>query len=94
MKVSIGIRPNNVVLNQLFGGFSGLSLIPITFDWTLVTLFLSRFDSRILLTKNSYVSAYLLDPLLAPAHAIVNTLIGLVVFIIIATIGISYTGAL
>ncbi|KAJ5965293.1 hypothetical protein N7481_012007 [Penicillium waksmanii] len=68
------IRPNNVVLNQLFGGFSGLSLIPITFDWT-------------------YVSAYLLDPLLAPAHAIVNTLIGLTVFIILATIGISYTGA-
>lgn len=26
------IRPNNVVLNQLFGGFTGLSLIPITFD--------------------------------------------------------------
>ncbi|OQE29948.1 hypothetical protein PENSTE_c002G06307 [Penicillium steckii] len=68
------IRPNSVVLNQLFGGFSGLSLIPITFDWT-------------------YVSAYLLDPLLAPTHAIVNTLIGLVVFIIFATIGISYTGA-
>jgi len=41
----------------------------------------------------SYVSAYLLDPLLAPTHAIVNTLIGLIVFIIIATIGISYTGA-
>lgn len=62
------------MLNQLFGGFSGLSLVPITFDWT-------------------YVSAYLLDPLLAPTHAIVNTLIGLIVFIIIATIGISYTGA-
>lgn len=30
----VGIRPNNVVLNQLFGGFTGLSLIPITFDWT------------------------------------------------------------
>ncbi|KAJ5827137.1 hypothetical protein N7447_003900 [Penicillium robsamsonii] len=69
------IRPNNVVLNQLFGGFTGLSLIPITFDWT-------------------YVSAYLLDPLLAPTHAIVNTLIGLLIFVIITTIGISYTGAL
>lgn len=31
---SLGIKPNNVVLNQLFGGFTGLSLIPITFDWT------------------------------------------------------------
>ncbi|KAJ5957236.1 hypothetical protein N7501_011515 [Penicillium viridicatum] len=69
------IRPNNVVLNQLFGGFTGLSLIPITFDWT-------------------YVSAYLGDPLLAPVHALVNTLIGLVVFVIITTIGISYSGAL
>ena len=42
----------------------------------------------------SYVSAYLLDPLLSPVHAIVNTFIGLVVFVIIASIGISYTGVL
>ncbi|KAJ6140509.1 hypothetical protein N7470_010305 [Penicillium chermesinum] len=69
------IKPNNVVLNQLFGGYTGLSLIPITFDWT-------------------YVSAYLLDPLLTPAHAIFNTMIGLVVFVLITTIGIAYTGAL
>ncbi|KAH9213653.1 OPT family small oligopeptide transporter [Leptodontidium sp. 2 PMI_412] len=68
------IKPNNVVLNQLFGGFTGLSLIPITFDWT-------------------YVSAYLLDPLLAPVHALFNTLIGLIIFVIISAIGISYTGA-
>lgn len=26
------IRPNSVVINQLFGGTTGLSLIPITFD--------------------------------------------------------------
>lgn len=31
------IKPNNVVINQLFGGWSGLSLIPMTFDWTQVT---------------------------------------------------------
>ncbi|KAI0129119.1 OPT family small oligopeptide transporter [Xylariales sp. AK1849] len=68
------IRPNNVVLNQLFGGFTGLSLIPITFDWT-------------------YVNAYLLDPLLSPTHTHVNTLIGLFVFVILATIGITYSGA-
>ncbi|GLI75553.1 hypothetical protein PoHVEF18_003810 [Penicillium ochrochloron] len=68
------LKPNNVVLNQLFGGFSGLSLIPITFDWT-------------------YVSAYLLDPLLSPVHAIMNTFIGLVVFVLITTIGIAYTGS-
>ncbi|THC93217.1 hypothetical protein EYZ11_007299 [Aspergillus tanneri] len=69
------IKPNNVVLNQLFGGYTGLSLIPITFDWT-------------------YVSAYLMDPLLAPWHAHLNTLIGLIVFVILSIIGITYTGAL
>ncbi|KAI1173495.1 OPT family small oligopeptide transporter [Nemania sp. FL0916] len=69
------IKPNNVVVNQLFGGFTGLSLIPITFDWT-------------------YVTAYLDDPLLAPTQAHVNTLIGLFLFVIIPTIGITYSGAL
>ncbi|KAF2664976.1 small oligopeptide transporter, OPT family [Microthyrium microscopicum] len=34
------IRPNNVVINQLFGGFSGLSLLPITFDWTYITAYI------------------------------------------------------
>ncbi|KAF2659765.1 small oligopeptide transporter [Lophiostoma macrostomum CBS 122681] len=68
------IKPDNVVVNQLFGGFTGLSLIPITFDWT-------------------YVSAYLLNPLLSPAHAHLNTLIGLIIFVIITTIGIAYTGS-
>jgi OPT family small oligopeptide transporter len=31
------IKPNNVVVNQLFGGFTGLGLIPLTFDWTQIT---------------------------------------------------------
>jgi OPT family small oligopeptide transporter len=31
------IKPNSPVINQLFGGTSGLSLIPITFDWNIVT---------------------------------------------------------
>ncbi|KAI1741692.1 OPT family small oligopeptide transporter [Xylaria scruposa] len=69
------IKPKNVVLNQLFGGYTGLSLIPITFDWT-------------------YITAYLDDPLLAPTHAHVNTLLGLVLFVLIPTIGITYSGAL
>jgi OPT family oligopeptide transporter len=34
------IRPNNATINQLFGGFTGLSLIPLTFDWTYVTAYL------------------------------------------------------
>ena len=33
------LAPNNVVVNQLFGGVTGLSLIPITFDWTQVAGF-------------------------------------------------------
>ncbi|KAI1809521.1 OPT family small oligopeptide transporter [Poronia punctata] len=69
------IKPDNVVLNQLFGGFTGLSLIPITFDWT-------------------YVTAYLDDPLLAPTHSHVNTLLGLVLLVIIPTVGITYSGGL
>ncbi|RFU27680.1 hypothetical protein B7463_g8662, partial [Scytalidium lignicola] len=73
--IQFRIKPNNVILNQLFGGFTGLSLIPITFDWT-------------------YISSYLNDPLLAPPHALVNTLIGLMVFFIIPTIGIAYSGTL
>lgn len=32
--------PNNVVVNQLFGGQSGLGLLPISFDWNTVTGFL------------------------------------------------------
>ncbi|PGH32845.1 OPT family small oligopeptide transporter [[Emmonsia] crescens] len=34
------IKPNNVVINQLFGGFTGLSLIPLTFDWTYISSYL------------------------------------------------------
>ncbi|QKX63788.1 uncharacterized protein TRUGW13939_10959 [Talaromyces rugulosus] len=33
------IKPDNVVINQLFGGWSGLSLIPMTFDWTQISGF-------------------------------------------------------
>lgn len=69
------IKPENVVVNQLFGGFTGLSLIPLTFDW-------------------SNVIPYLSDPLLSPTLSHVNTLIGLIVFVVIPTLGISYSGAL
>jgi OPT family small oligopeptide transporter len=31
------IRPHSPVINQLFGGWTGISLIPITFDWTQIT---------------------------------------------------------
>ena len=31
------IKPQNVAVNQLFGGWTGISLIPMTFDWTQIT---------------------------------------------------------
>ena len=31
------IRPDDVVVNQLFGGWTGISLLPITFDWTQIS---------------------------------------------------------
>lgn len=34
------IRPNNVIVNQLFGGNSGLGLLPISFDWNIISGFL------------------------------------------------------
>jgi len=66
--------PKSVVVNQLFGGQTGLALIPITFDWSILT-------------------AFILSPLVYPFHAIANTMIGLVCFIIIPALGIHYTGA-
>ncbi|OBT41372.1 hypothetical protein VE00_08212 [Pseudogymnoascus sp. WSF 3629] len=67
--------PNNVIVNQLFGGQTGLSLIPITFDWSTLT-------------------AFIYSPLVYPFHAIANTMVGMVVFVIITSIGIHYTGSL
>ena len=66
------IRPNNVIINQLFGGWTGLSLIPLTLDWTQVT-------------------GYIFSPLVAPWHAIANTLIGMVIFFWITTLGLHYS---
>lgn len=31
------IAPNNITVNKVFGGYSGMALLPITFDWTQVT---------------------------------------------------------
>jgi OPT family oligopeptide transporter len=33
------IKPNSVVVNQLFGGWTGLSFLPMTFDWTQIAGF-------------------------------------------------------
>ncbi|KAL6698394.1 OPT oligopeptide transporter domain-containing protein [Trichoderma pleuroticola] len=34
------IAPNNVVVNQIFGGNTGLGLLPISFDWSIISGFL------------------------------------------------------
>ncbi|PWY74905.1 small oligopeptide transporter [Aspergillus eucalypticola CBS 122712] len=67
------IKPQNAVINQLFGGDTGLSLIPMTFDWT-------------------QISGFNFSPLIAPWHAIANTLIGMFIFFWIVTIGMHYSG--
>lgn len=67
------IRPNSPVINQLFGGWTGISLIPITFDWTMI-------------------SGYIFSPLVAPWHAIGNTLIGMVIWFWIVTSAIHFSG--
>lgn len=59
------IKPESVIVNQLFGGFSGYSLgapfTVFTLDWTVI-------------------NGYLGSPLIAPWHGIANTMIGLVLF--------------
>ena len=34
------IAPNNVTVNKIFGGYSGYGLMPITFDWTVISGYL------------------------------------------------------
>jgi len=81
-------RPNSVIINQLFGGSTGLSLIPITFDWTQVTGYVrSALLAHLTLIQNRYI----FSPLIAPWHAIANTLIGMVVWFWICTAGIHYS---
>ena len=65
--------PNNVVVNQLFGGWTGLSLLPLTLDWT-------------------QIAGYVGSPLIPPWHAISNTMIGVVVFYLIAGSAIHFSG--
>ncbi|OAQ84743.1 small oligopeptide transporter, OPT family [Purpureocillium lilacinum] len=67
------IAPQNVVVNQLFGGTTGLSLIPITFDWT-------------------QISGYIGSPLIPPWYAIANTMVGVVVFFVLGSSVLHYSG--
>ncbi|KAK2808698.1 hypothetical protein FQN49_008690 [Arthroderma sp. PD_2] len=85
------IKPKHVVLNQLFGGWTGLSLLPITFDWTQVTGMFTLPYSLILSSTNMPKKGYIQSPLIAPWHAIGNALIGTVSFFIIVTCGLHYS---
>ncbi|KAL4892509.1 OPT oligopeptide transporter protein-domain-containing protein [Aspergillus ambiguus] len=67
------IKPQNAIVNQLFGGWTGLSLIPMTFDWT-------------------QISGFNFSPLIAPWHAIANSLIGIFTFFWITTSALQYSG--
>lgn len=51
------LAPQNAVVNQLFGGTTGLSLLPITFDWTQVV---------------GYVGSPLIPPWYAIANALIG----------------------
>ncbi|KAF2453513.1 OPT family small oligopeptide transporter [Lineolata rhizophorae] len=66
--------PQNPVVNQLFGGTTGLGLIPLTLDWTTIVGFLG-------------------NPMIPPWYAIANSMVGVVIFYIITTIGLHYSGA-
>lgn len=69
----VWIAPTNLIINQIFGNQTGFGIIPITFDWTLMTAFIG-------------------SPLPYPMFAIVNTTIGVVIFFLIAGLGVKYTG--
>lgn len=70
----VWIAPYNVVVNQLFGNQSGFGMLPITFDWTVIT-------------------AWVGSPLPYPLFSILNTLAGVILFFLIAGIGVKFTGA-
>lgn len=54
------IKPDNVIINQLFGGSTGLSLIPITFDWTYIS---------------GYIYSPLISPWHATANILISTVL-------------------
>ncbi|RDW63331.1 small oligopeptide transporter-2 [Coleophoma cylindrospora] len=58
------IAPHNKVVNQLFGGSSGLGLLPITFDWTIIS---------------GYISSPLISPWHAIANTLIGLVIIMVI---------------
>jgi hypothetical protein len=77
------------VLNKLFGGWTGISLIPITFDWTQITGEAFKLSAQFLLTSLGYG---LQSPLIPPWFAIANTLVGTVFWFVIVTSAMHFSG--
>ncbi|KEZ39305.1 Uncharacterized protein SAPIO_CDS9989 [Scedosporium apiospermum] len=67
------IAPNSVIVNKLFGGLSGYGLFPLTFDWTVI-------------------SGFLTSPLIPPFYAIANVVASVVIFFVIVSMGIHFSG--
>jgi len=90
------IAPNHPVVNQLFGGTTGLSILPITFDWTQIAGFVGSplippwFVKPCPAGKRTSVRAAVLT--LHFRHAIANILIGVVVFYVFGASIFHYTG--
>jgi OPT family small oligopeptide transporter len=62
------IRPDSPVINQVFGGTSGLSLIPITFDWNIITQYvLSPLQFPVFAMVNVFISVVLFFWVVTPA---------------------------
>lgn len=62
------IVPNNKVVNQVFGTSSGLGIIPITFDWTMITQALgtSPLATPFVVAANTYSSVFLFFLIILP----------------------------
>lgn len=87
------IRPKNVIINQVFGGWTGISLIPITFDWTQITgRPLAQRLAASLILANLSLGYNLQSPLIPPWFAIANTAIGTIFWFMIVTAGIHFSG--
>ncbi|OJJ46046.1 hypothetical protein ASPZODRAFT_152280 [Penicilliopsis zonata CBS 506.65] len=62
------IKPQNVIINQLFGGTTGMSLIPITFDWTRISgFYVSPLMTPWFGIANTMIGMFLFFWIVAPA---------------------------
>lgn len=69
------IAPNNIIVNQIFGIYSGLGIMPITFDWTQITqaLTVSPLATPFWVAANTYGSVFIFFVLLLPILYYTNT---------------------